>query len=48
VPARRGRVHFVEHVIDPGEDRVNHEPDLADRMIGRDQVLGDTEVGIPI
>jgi len=48
VRARRGRVHLVEHVIELGEDRVNHEPDLADRMIGRDQVLGDTEVGIAI
>ena len=35
-----GRVHGVEHVVELGQHRVDHDPDPADRMIRRDQVLG--------
>ena len=32
-------VHRCERVIEIGEHRVDHDPDPADRMIGRDQIL---------
>jgi hypothetical protein len=37
-PAPR-RVHGVERGVQLGQDGVDHHPDPADRMIGRDQIL---------